>query len=1007
MRKESKGMLGIDRRRWEFCLILLCTILVGFLAVGVPKSHAVEEDELPITLYSCTDGVASPIADSLDGNDVSLGSAQEVFDDAPQGLSVGPGNTSSVADGVYTIVSAIDSTKVLDIAGGSRDTGANLQIYDSNGTDAQHFQITSGDNGCTITNIASGMVLDVASAGQEAGTNVWQYDSNGTDAQKWSFVAADSEAWYIVSLCNGLYLDIAGANTANGTNVWVYTGNRTLAQQFFLSSFIAPTVPIAPTGKTIEDGTYYIAASGNQAKVFDIAAGSQLDCANLQIYEKNSTDAQRFEITYGDDGYYSISNRNSGKVLDVAGAGKESGTNVWQYSSNDTFAQKWNIVSLGGSDYCFQSICNGLYLTTQGGNLQSGTNVYVWLPDGRGNLTSMQRFVLIEDNRDDILQAGSEGKCFIIESKLDPDKVIDVTGASGLAGANVQLYSNNGTNAQKFKIAYCDDGLYTIESINARRFISVAGIASGGGYNVEQSGTVADPGMYWLAVLNDDGTYSFISHRLRMCLDVAGGNTAVGTNICAFTCNGTDAQRFILVATKEAPALADGLYTIASGLALNKAIDVAASLLECSNARLYDYNYTRAQKWQLDWHETDAGSYYTITNLASGLLLSIQDAATTLCANVCQQASAQLSDTTEALAQRWSLVRTGSGSLGIASLLSGFYVDVTGAQTANGTNIQMYVRNDTAAQSFAFESNRAVATGTYKLKAAQMDTLLLGITGEGRSSLDNLELQEASDGSENQSFKITPLGNGYYKLSAWCSNYVLDVAEAVVASGTNVGQHSENGSLAQQWLVKLDEDGYYRIVSALTAGDEIEYCLDILDGEVRAGANLGIERIAREALSQLFQLEKIQSLPFVHVAANNNLNNALADILDNYCNDLYSCFNYVAYSYSYAERGIWPSYENWQEDYALHMYYDGAGNCYSFASLFCYLSRALNYETNVICGYCLAGDPDDPDWSSHGWTEVIKNGAAYVCDPEGYYEVRGGNFFMTTYDTSSLYYVKV
>ena len=53
--------------------------------------------------------------------------------------------------------------------------------------------------------------------------------------------------------------------------------------------------------------------------VLDIAGGSLSDMANLQLWERNETDAQKFKTTYIGNEYYTIEAKYSGKLIDVAG----------------------------------------------------------------------------------------------------------------------------------------------------------------------------------------------------------------------------------------------------------------------------------------------------------------------------------------------------------------------------------------------------------------------------------------------------------------------------------------------------------------------------------------------------------------------------------------------------------------------------------------------------------------------------------------------------------------
>jgi hypothetical protein len=137
-----------------------------------------------------------------------------------------------VNGGTYTISSA-KSGKVLDVAGGSTANGANLQIYQSNGTPAQKFKVTyDGATGYyTLTNIKAAKPLDVAGAGARNGTNVHIYQSNGTPAQKWTITPGTTSGTYVLrAACSGLALDVAGGGSADRTNVQTYTPNQTPAQ---------------------------------------------------------------------------------------------------------------------------------------------------------------------------------------------------------------------------------------------------------------------------------------------------------------------------------------------------------------------------------------------------------------------------------------------------------------------------------------------------------------------------------------------------------------------------------------------------------------------------------------------------------------------------------------------------------------------------------------------------------------------------------------------------------
>lgn len=143
----------------------------------------------------------------------------------------------------YYIASALDTNQVLDVSGGSHKDGANIQLYQKNGTDAQLFKVIKSTNGYyCIINKGSGKALDVQGGETKSGTNVQLYTQNGTQAQQWKFYYAygSDENVSIGARC-GKYLDASGGCSSNGTNIWIYDGNNTLAQAFKLIPYINTT----------------------------------------------------------------------------------------------------------------------------------------------------------------------------------------------------------------------------------------------------------------------------------------------------------------------------------------------------------------------------------------------------------------------------------------------------------------------------------------------------------------------------------------------------------------------------------------------------------------------------------------------------------------------------------------------------------------------------------------------------------------------------------------------
>lgn len=135
-----------------------------------------------------------------------------------------------VENGTYAIESGLSYPLVLDVSCGSSDDGANVQLWSTNGSAAQHFRVTLNQDGTySIVNAATGKSLDITGASRRSGANLQMYEVNGTDAQKWTILPGEG-GLKIRSIASGLDLDAAGGVAAKGTNVQQYYGNDTKAQ---------------------------------------------------------------------------------------------------------------------------------------------------------------------------------------------------------------------------------------------------------------------------------------------------------------------------------------------------------------------------------------------------------------------------------------------------------------------------------------------------------------------------------------------------------------------------------------------------------------------------------------------------------------------------------------------------------------------------------------------------------------------------------------------------------
>lgn len=460
----------------------------------------------------------------------------------------------AVPEGTYVIQTSMAAGMVLDVAAGSPDSGANIQLYDYNGTDAQKWKVTYDDAGlATIVNIGSGKALDVSGASTQSGANIWQYDSNDSTAQKWRIVAQDDGSFAITSaLGETIAVDVAGASTRNGANVQTWAANGTPAQKFnFLS--LEPSIN-ANAQAEIADGVYRISPAVNANAALDVAAWGKTNGTNAHIWQSLDGDHQQFKIEKQGSGFYRITNVMNGLVLDLAGGSIISGANVQYWTPFDgNKNQEWAIFQGTGGSYTLQNVASGLVLDVSGGNGSNGANVQGWLANG----SEAQRWIISEsvDPRAAIDELAASCKdsvadgTYVATTALPGARALDVQWGSMANGANVQTYAANATPAQSWKITHDETGYLTIINVASSKALDVSGADVRAGANVQQYEPNGSLAQKWIAVPAGEGGFTIVSALSSdLALDIAGAGDYDTANVQLYSKNGTTAQRFELKA---------------------------------------------------------------------------------------------------------------------------------------------------------------------------------------------------------------------------------------------------------------------------------------------------------------------------------------------------------------------------------------------------------------------------------------------------------------------------
>lgn len=730
----------------------------------------------------------------------------------------------------YYIETALASNKVVDVASASNNNGANIQLYDFNKTGAQQWRVEYDEKGyVTFYNSASGKALDVASAKAVSGTNVQQYQSNGSYAQKW-IVSSKADGTYSIesALWNNLSLDIAGASTANKTNVRIYTANGTSAQSFNLIS--EDTVKenldakAAENASVLPDGVYLIISALSDDKVLDVKSASTANGANVQTYQSNLTNAQKWEVTHDEQGYVTFRNIGSQKVLDITSASIVPKTNVQQYTDNGSDAQKWIVSRNEDGTYSIESaLWPNISLDIASASTANGANVQIYSVNG----TKAQSFNFLNTEPDvsPCEDLGFDNKYFKIASNLNSSYVIDIASASVNDGANVQLYEFNNTYAQLFTFSFVktdgDKGYYQIINARSGKALDVDSGNLVNRTNIQQwTADSSNDNQLFSVCQNDDGTYTFINKASGLAVDVANAAATNKANIHGYTPNDTTAQEFNLVEVTD--LMQEGVVTLYSGLSSSKAVDVASgSMSSGANVQLYSANGSLAQKWNVT---KVADNTYTLQSVRSGMNLAVgaND-------NVVQETPSGASN------QQW-VPSISKGQTILKNVETGKVLDVASASTANGANIQVYTANGSDAQLFSVNTVSLLTNGMYKIQAFSNTKFVADVASGSSANGANIQLYSDND-SGAQKWNVVSNADGSYTFKNAANGKAIDLKSANAVQGANIQQYASNGSAAQKWYVEYVDGGGIRIISAVNKN----YSIGIAENSYSNGANIELQ----------------------------------------------------------------------------------------------------------------------------------------------------------------------
>jgi len=369
----------------------------------------------------------------------------------------------------------------------------------------------------------------------------------------------EGAAYRIKNVNSGLYMQVAGAAAANGTNVQQWGSNGTDVHDIW--KFYSAG-----------NGYYYIAScvGDGGTYVLDIAGKKTANGTNIDIYNYNGGENQKFMITDNGDGSYKIRTKITGEnsAVEVTSASKDSGANIQQWEINNANCQDWILepaTDPGTSMstdymYIFQNVNSGLNMEIANGSMESGANVQQWTANGY-------------DNQKWILKAFGNGNYYWIRSQQDPDFALKAEGSANGSNIDITNYSSK-DSSQLFRFSKNLDGSYSIitHASNDNCLVEVGGASKDNGANIQQWGVTNSSCQKWNAQTEKITTTTTTTTTITTTTIITTTSTTADTTVVTTVSNETTSET---TTTAEPLPLKgdinyDGSFTIMDVLHLQK-----------------------------------------------------------------------------------------------------------------------------------------------------------------------------------------------------------------------------------------------------------------------------------------------------------------------------------------------------------------------------------------------------------------------------------------------------
>ena len=442
-------------------------------------------------------------------------------------------------------------------------------------------------------------------------------------------------------------------------------------------------------------------------------------------YKKKAKTAEPADL--GDTFYAKISYR-SGKNLSL------SDTNVIIYPDSEKPAQVWQFTRQSNGSYKIVNAKNSLSLTAAGSAKTPGTNVELGVGDGSAG----QSWFLYKNGSKYVLRPYCSSYC-----------VLDVAGGGTADATNVQISTNNNTNAQLFTINKVDySASEAAVDLGEDVFVKISNVASGNflatsNYNLVSATDKATATRVFRLMHKADGSYRIVGQNSNKTVTVEGAVDADGTNVHTTTNENSTAQRWYIYRCGDyytfRPVLSESCRLEVADGSTTSGANVQIGTASGGNEQLF--NITKVDYLKVVAPK-DLGDDFTarLTNSASGKNMTLNG--TNVISNTASTAAAQY----------WRFIKQDDGSYIIYNQKNGKVLDLATANGGDGTNVQISDPSAAVAPNWFIY----VLASKYALRPAGSEDCLLTVDGGSTADGTNIQINTFVGTSKQRfSFEIT------------------------------------------------------------------------------------------------------------------------------------------------------------------------------------------------------------------------------------------------------------